>query len=235
MSNFKMASLIPSPEVCGGWSLSEKKESLLHTLDLLKIKSPIKPYDSELLLDHDAHGVYCKNLVLKDRKGQFYLVIIPINQKIDLKKLKVTVGASRNVSFACESDVIRILGCNYGSVCPFGVMFNHEPSNLRIIIDESLAESSSKLYFHPFIGSEALAISYLDLEIFVNANNHCVEVLHLSEICEFDDRFFSGPSSNAVSSNLWQSQISEYFNDLMDSLHLESVNLDVRDLPCSIM
>jgi len=83
-----MASPFPPPFVAGlgGGRPSEKKLSLLQILTTLKIKTSTKPYDPEMLLDHVNHGVYCKSLVLKDRKGTYYLVIIPINQKIDLKQ-----------------------------------------------------------------------------------------------------------------------------------------------------
>jgi len=170
--------------ICGGFGgnqPSEKKLALLQTLTALKIKTTIKVYDPDLLLDHDDHGVYCKNLVLKDRKGMYYLVIIPINMKIDLKKLKNFVVAHRNVNFACKNDVNKILGCDQGSVSPFGVMFNQDPSKLRVIVDTPLMDNPFNLfmYFHPFVSSEAVSISARNLTKFVEYFDHNLELMNL--------------------------------------------------------
>jgi len=161
-----------------GWS-SQLKPTLLHTLQTLDINYHIKPYDPELNLDHDSDGTYCKNLLLKDRKGCFYYVIIPTQHKLDLKRFKSTVGAHRNVNFACEADVWRLVQCKPGALTPFGAMFTNHDSNLRIIIDKILVESSSRLYFHPFVADEALSLTFCDLVKFIEHHNHTIE------ICEF--------------------------------------------------
>lgn len=212
----------------GGERPSEKKLPLLRTLAHLKIKTLTKPYDPELLLDHDAQGVYCKNLVLKDRKGIYYLVIIPINQKIDLKQFKNFVGAYRNVSFACEKDVQKMLGCNQGTVSPFGVMFNEIPSKLRIILDAPLMRNPFNLYmyFHPFVAHEAMSISFKNLKKFVEYYDHKIEPMNLFEICDADERYsrisFSDQSTNSASacSHATDNSSPQMLDDIIDSVHL---------------
>jgi len=191
-----MASPTPPSPVAGlrGGRPSEKKLSLLRVLTTLKIKTSTKSYDPDLLMDHDSHGVFCKNLVLKDRKGTYYLVIIPINKKIDLKRFKNFVGTHRNVSFACEKDVQAMLGCDQGTVSPFGVMFNKNPtSKLRIIMDAPLERHPFNLYlyFHPFVANEAMSISFKNLKKFVEHFDHEIETMNLFEICDNDVRYLS--------------------------------------------
>jgi len=224
-----MASPFPPPFVAGlgGGRPSEKKLSLLQILTTLKIKTSTKPYDPEMLLDHDNHGVYCKNLVLKDRKGTYYLVIIPINQKIDLKQFKNFVSAYRNVSFACEQDVQKMLGCDQGSVNPFGVMFNQNPSKLRIILDAPLTRNPFNLYlyFHPFVPHEAMSISYKNLKKFVENFEHHIEPMNLFEICNSDERYLcsvtlaEAPNSE-IPVNDASDRSSLLFYEIIDSLHM---------------
>jgi Ala-tRNA(Pro) deacylase len=52
------------------------------------------------LADLGIEGEDCKNLFIKNRKGdQHYLVVVPSAQKIDLKKLGEKIGAV-GLSFA---------------------------------------------------------------------------------------------------------------------------------------
>lgn len=218
-----MASPLPSPSVAGfgGERSSEKKLSLLQILTMLKIKTTIKPYDPDLLLDHDDYGVYCKNLVLKDRKGVYYLVIIPINMKIDLKQFKNLVGASRNVSFASEKDVQRILGCDQGYVSPFGVMNNQDPSKLRVIIDTPLMHSPFNLfmYFHPFVSHEAASISARNLVKFVKYYNHELELVNLFEICAFDEKYLKSEKLTKSVCTKRENSFADCMDDIIDSLY----------------
>jgi len=162
---------------CGRECASERKAILFHTLDYLNITTTTKPYDPELNLDYDSGGMYCKNLVLKDRKGQFYYVIIPIKSTVNLRKLKEIVKASGNLRFASQTDVQNSLNSEPGAINPFGVMFN-KTTRIRIIFDDSLT-AGPFLYFHPFLATEATAISYIDLVKFTEYYDHYIEVYDL--------------------------------------------------------
>jgi Ala-tRNA(Pro) deacylase len=77
-----------------------------------------------------------KAIVLKaqDKNGLviFIQAVLPANQRIDLKKLKIILQ-SKNVALASPDEVFEKTGCTIGSVPPFGKLFN-----IKIYVDESL-------------------------------------------------------------------------------------------------
>lgn len=58
-----------------------------------------------------------------NKSFKFIQAVIPANQRIDLKKLKIILG-SKNVSLASPDEVLERTGCTIGSVPPFGKLFN---------------------------------------------------------------------------------------------------------------
>lgn len=125
-------------------------------------------------------GTFCKNLFLKDRKGQFYLVIIPEDFVVDLKYLKQTLGAYRNFSFGKEEDLDRLLGTMPGCVTPYGLSHDAE-CEVRVIIDATLSEPHTLLNFHPLVPWLTTLITFSDLNTFVTHSGHQIEVTNLIE------------------------------------------------------
>lgn len=66
------------------------------------------------------------------RKFDFIQAVIPANQRIDLKKLKILLN-SKNVALASPDEVLEKTGCTIGSVPPFGKLFN-----IKMFLDESI-------------------------------------------------------------------------------------------------
>ena len=60
-------------------------------------------------------GAHTKNLFLKDKAGDYYLVTVPAEARVDLKALPAAVGCGR-VSFGKAEDMERLLGITPGSV-----------------------------------------------------------------------------------------------------------------------
>jgi len=77
-----------------------------------------------------------KAIILKvqSKDGNYYFIqaIIPANQRIDLKKLKIILD-SKNVALASPDEVLERTGCTVGSVPPFGKIFN-----ISMYMDESI-------------------------------------------------------------------------------------------------
>lgn len=153
---------------------------LFRTLEKLWIPTLTKAYNPDMNLVTDKQGTYCKNLLLKDRQGQFFLVIIRIDQNIDLKSLKPVIKAHRNFSFATPEDMKQIMNVESNGVTPFGILYdvNHK---VRIIMDESL-KSAAGLYFHPFDAQAAVLIYFSELEKFAMRCKHNIEVYDLSDM-----------------------------------------------------
>jgi len=117
----------------------------------------------------DCSGFYSKNLFLKDKKNQLYLVVCIEDRLIDLKKLKKTIGSS-HLSFAKPFLLKEVLGVHPGSVSPFALI-NDINQLVKVILEDELMNSDI-LNFHPLINTKTTQIKSLDLLRFVDACGH---------------------------------------------------------------
>lgn len=79
-----------------------------------------------------------KNLFLKDRKKNFYLVVLKGDKRLDLKGLGKVLEV-KDLSFASEEALLRELGLKRGAVTPLGLL-NDEDGTVHLIVDEELME-----------------------------------------------------------------------------------------------
>lgn len=147
---------------------------LLHQLDIdSRIMMYLPPEQRSV---SNSKGAFCKNLFLKDRKGQFYLGIVPESETVDLRALKSQLRAHRNLSFGCPGDMKRLLGVSPGGVTPFGLL--HDSSRgqqVRVAIATSLTSPEhSLLNFHPLDKRLTLLITFTALQTFLQ---HCGYVI----------------------------------------------------------
>jgi Ala-tRNA(Pro) deacylase len=80
----------------------------------------------------DAAKAIILKVQSKEGKFDFIQAIIPANQRIDLKKLKILLD-SKNVALASPEEVLERTGCTVGSVPPFGKLFG-----IPMYMDESI-------------------------------------------------------------------------------------------------
>ncbi|MGT2846996.1 prolyl-tRNA synthetase associated domain-containing protein [Streptococcus massiliensis] len=115
-------------------------------------------------------GCQVKNLLLKNKKGrQFYLVILPDEKIADIKHLAEVLGEKR-LSFASDENLTELMQVEAGSVTPFGLVFDKE-KKVQVIIDESV-DVDAKVGFHPFVNTTTLNIAYPDLLRFLKWAEH---------------------------------------------------------------
>ena len=76
-----------------------------------------------------------KSILLKDKKGQYLLVVATGDARIDNKKVK-QISPSR-LRMATPDEVLEVTGFPVGGVCPFALK-----SELPIYLDESLKRFS---------------------------------------------------------------------------------------------
>ena len=105
-------------------------------------------------------------------------MIIPIFEKVDLKKLKNLVGAHRNFSFASTDELARLLQTQLGSVSPFNLMFDGN-REFRVIIDSSLKHCASELHFHPLDGQKTAPIPFAGLVHFLHHLGYNEEIVEI--------------------------------------------------------
>jgi Ala-tRNA(Pro) deacylase len=122
-------------------------------------------------------GTQCKNLFLRNKKGdRHYLVILEISKRADLKDLVKLVGDDR-LSFGSPERLMAKLGLTPGSVSPFGLL-NDGDGSVRVLVDADL-KGAERLIFHPNINTASVVVSWTDLEKFLATRSNVVRVISL--------------------------------------------------------
>ncbi|WP_081783928.1 YbaK/EbsC family protein [Pseudomonas fulva] len=75
----------------------------------------------EALLD----GVVCKNVLLTDQRGRFFLVMTRPERRLELKRLGSKV-CERRLTFASHADLDRLLGVCAGAVSCLALINDHD-------------------------------------------------------------------------------------------------------------
>jgi Ala-tRNA(Pro) deacylase len=120
-------------------------------------------------------GTQCKNLFLRNKKGdRHYLVVLEISKRADLKDLVKLVGDDR-LSFGSPERLMAELGLTPGSVSPFGLL-NDADGSVRVLIDRDL-RGADRLIFHPNINTASVVVSWADLERFLATRPNIVRVV----------------------------------------------------------
>mgnify|MGYP001567391259 FL=1 len=115
-----------------------------------------------------------KNLFLKNKKGQMWLVSCHEDQMVDLKELARRLSAGR-FSFGSEQRLMEYLGVRPGSVSPLALI-NDSGCAVKFIIDSNLVKTEN-LYVHPLINTRTTTILTKDLLMFASHIDHPAQVL----------------------------------------------------------
>ncbi len=111
-------------------------------------------------IDRDLPGRHTKNLFLKDGAGQFWLVTVPAQARVDLKALPAAIG-SKKLSFGKAEDMERLLGVTPGSVTPLAAI-NDESGAVLVVLDKGLADSA-QINVHPLRNTATVTLATADL------------------------------------------------------------------------
>lgn len=112
---------------------------------------------------------HCKNLFLRDRAGQRWLVVLPEERVLDLAALAALLDV-RRLSFASPEELEARLGVLPGAVTPFAVV-NDPERRVRVVLDRSLL-SRPALKFHPLVNTATTVVSPEGLLRFLEAAGH---------------------------------------------------------------
>jgi Ala-tRNA(Pro) deacylase len=133
--------------------------------------------DSQALRGEIAGG-HTKNLFLKDKKDNVFLVTVEENATVDLKQIHALIGASGRVSFGKPELLMELLGVVPGAVTVFGLI-NDTEGRVRVVLDEALMENDT-INAHPLTNEATTSISRADLLRFVEATGHRPLILKVS-------------------------------------------------------
>ena len=114
----------------------------------------------------DMPGAHTKNLFLKDKKGQLWLISARQDTVIDLKRLHRHIGSDR-LSFGNEALMLETLGVTPGSVTAFGLV-NDRGHRVRFVLDKAL-DDAEVVNFHPLANTATTAVSRDGLRSFLRA------------------------------------------------------------------
>jgi Ala-tRNA(Pro) deacylase len=111
-------------------------------------------------------GAHCKNLFLRNKKGnRHYLAILESSKSADLKALTNRLGEDR-LSFASPERLMRYLGLEPGAVSPFGLI-NDSQKEVQVVVDQDL-KNAERINFHPNVNTATVGIDFTDFENFLD-------------------------------------------------------------------
>ncbi len=154
--------------------IAEKEKKLYDLLDKLGIAytrhehPPVYTVDEAKAYWQDIPGVHCKNLFLRNSKGnRHFLVILEQSKRVDLKQLAEKTAAGK-LSFASANRLEKYLGLETGAVSPFGLI-NDLNKEVEVVLDKDLLQSD-RVNFHPNVNTATLTLSFADFKRFLD---HC--------------------------------------------------------------
>ena len=118
-------------------------------------------------------GAHTKNLFLKNKKNQFFLISCLESTIVDLKILKKKLNLG-NISFAKDMYLQKILGVEPGSVTPFGLL-NDFNNKIVFYMDQKIL-TFENVNFHPLVNTSTLSLNTKQFLTFMNSNNILVNI-----------------------------------------------------------
>jgi Ala-tRNA(Pro) deacylase len=123
-------------------------------------------------------GGHTKNLFLKDRKDQYFLLTVDEDAIVDLKTIHLVIGAAGKVSFGRADALLELLGVVPGAVTLFGAV-NDTQGKVKVFLDSGLMQNDI-INGHPLVNDATTSIGAQDLIKFLNATGHQPNILKLT-------------------------------------------------------
>jgi Ala-tRNA(Pro) deacylase len=130
---------------------------------------PVFTVEEAKALRGNLPGHHVKNLFLRNKKEEMWLVVAIEDRTVDLKRLGEVLGAGR-LSFGSPDRLRRHLGVEPGSVTPLALI-NDESLSVRLALDRGLMEGGP-VNVHPLVNTMTTAMTAADLLRFFAATGH---------------------------------------------------------------
>jgi Ala-tRNA(Pro) deacylase len=118
-------------------------------------------------------GAHSKNLFLKNKKNEFFLLSCEETDEIDIKKISKSLKLG-NISFAKQAYLEKYLKIKPGSVSPFALL-NDDGSFVNFYLEKTLYDSKL-LNFHPLINTFTITIETNKFIEFMIENNKKIHI-----------------------------------------------------------
>ena len=129
--------------------------------------------DAKRLRAPSPHG-HTKNLFVRNKKGQMWLLTLHEDRRIDLKAAAKLVGTNR-FSFASPQRLMHYLGVIPGAVSPFSIL-NDVTRQVTFFIDERLMEAP-ELHVHQLVNTMTTTLERKTLLDFLAERGFAFSVL----------------------------------------------------------
>jgi Ala-tRNA(Pro) deacylase len=130
--------------------------------------------DEAKALRGELHGGHIKNLFLRNKKEEMWLVVVEEDKRVDLKALGEKLNAGK-LSFGSPDRLLRYLGVLPGAVTPFGII-NDKDRKVKVVLDRDLL-AMDPVNAHPLVNTMTTAIAAKDLVKFLEAEGHPPELV----------------------------------------------------------
>lgn len=130
---------------------------------------PVFTVEEAKALRGNLPGHHIKNLFLRNKKEEMWLVVALEDRAIDLKRLGEVLGAGR-LSFGSADRLKRCLGVEPGSVTPFALV-NDGAHAVQLVLDRAIADGGP-VNAHPLANTMTTALTPTDLLRFFEATGH---------------------------------------------------------------
>ena len=161
------------------------REELFSKLDELGIvhetyeHAPVFTVEESVEIKSKMPGGHSKNLFLKDKAGDFFLICALSDTPIKINKLHPVLGCKR-LSFGKPEALHEKLGVTPGSVTLFSIL-NDNKCDVTLIIDKRLTDHEV-VNFHPLLNDATTAISSKDMIAFAKATGHDPMIIDLASL-----------------------------------------------------
>lgn len=136
--------------------------------------SPVFTVEEAKALRGTLPGGHIKNLFLRNKKEEMWLVVAGEDKAVDLKALGERLGAGR-LSFGSPERLMRHLGVLPGAVTPFAIV-NDSAGKVRVVLDRDLLDFGL-VNCHPLVNDRTTALKPSDLLRFLEALGHPPQLL----------------------------------------------------------
>ena len=126
-------------------------------------------------------GKGAKNLFVKDKKKQLYLVCAANDAQVNLGGLAKLMGVAGGPMRMEGADVLlSTLGVTPGSVTPLAVL-NDDKNSVIVLLDAAL-DKAEFINVHPLVNTATVQVTPAELRQFVKATGHEMQVVDLAAI-----------------------------------------------------
>lgn len=140
---------------------------------------PLHTVAESQALRGEIPGRHTKNLFLKDKKDNFFLITLGEDATVDLKTVHHLIGAASKVSFGSAEKLMEYLGVMPGAVTALGVI-NDEGGRVTAILDEELMHHDI-VNCHPLVNTATTSLGPADLVKLMRATGHDPVILKVSQ------------------------------------------------------